>query len=225
MATSIGPAGMRKTRPITADRAASATVAASDGQATGGNQTTGAAACGVVAVQRLATRVAATATMTTRRYCMRATRRTSAPKPSAISVMTVAAPGKAPHIAVVPGRTRRRASSQPSATLAAITDRTPPRKVGQSCAISLIVEGRTTRAIRQPTIAWAPRKRRGGTWTSTSAAVSAAAAASDPSISAAGRRRSSSPPTSAAVSATRIAQRAASLTRLRKPRSCERPRP
>ncbi len=78
-ATSIGPAGKRSARPAAAATAASAMVAASGGQATGGNQTTGAAACGVVAVQRPATAVATSVTMTTLRYCITATRRTSAP--------------------------------------------------------------------------------------------------------------------------------------------------
>ena len=67
-----------------------------------------------VSTHILATRAAVIETKMTRRYCMKATRRWSAPKAPAISTMAVAAPGDEPQTAVVPGRMRQRLISQPS---------------------------------------------------------------------------------------------------------------
>ena len=71
-------------------------------------------------------------TKMTRRYCMKATRRWSAPNAPAISTMAVAAPGDEPQTAVVPGRILQRLISQPSKLDAASVASTTTRNSGHS---------------------------------------------------------------------------------------------
>ena len=77
--TRKAPAGMRKLRASSGPATASASVSSSGSQATGGNHTRGTAACEVLTPNRRATSAATPATSTTRRYCMTATSRMSAP--------------------------------------------------------------------------------------------------------------------------------------------------
>src|SRR5262245_18505361 len=85
----------------------------------------------------------------TRRYCMKATRRTSAPYASANIVIEAAPPGAEPQIALVPGSTCQRASDQP--TIAAITmvDMTPSANTGHCIATSFTMDAGMARAIMQ----------------------------------------------------------------------------
>jgi hypothetical protein len=71
--------------------------------------------------------------------------------------MAVAAPGEEPQTAVVPGSTRQRLIIQPSALLAAITVNTTPRNSGHWFRKAPTISDEIARAIRQPTIACAPR--------------------------------------------------------------------
>ena len=110
-----------------------------------------------------ATADATAATSTTRRYCMSATSRASAPKAPDISIMTDAPPGAVPHTAVVPGSTLHRVSSQPSAVLAATMPMMTLRKSGQSLRNLNTISPVTARATRQPMMVWAAKTgRRGG---------------------------------------------------------------
>ena len=85
-----------------------ASVAAKAGQSIGGNQTIGAGSTPDVSTHSRAISAAAIDTKMTRRYCMKATSRASAPNASAISTIALAAPGVEPHTAVVPGSTFQR---------------------------------------------------------------------------------------------------------------------
>ena len=78
----------------------------------------GAATAGGAAAARRATREAESATQTTRTYCMKATRRGSAPYSSASATMAEAPPGEEPQAAVEPGRMRPRVSPHPTSALA-----------------------------------------------------------------------------------------------------------
>ena len=77
----------------------------------------------------------------------------SAPPLSAISVMAVAAPGEVPQIAVVPGSTRKYASTAPRMLLTTITETTAARNSGQSCNSVPTMAGVMVAAIMQPTTA------------------------------------------------------------------------
>jgi hypothetical protein len=111
---------MRNQRPTAAPPNTSASVSAKRTPSRAGKS--GAAAVTAPGgTTKCATAEAITATSTTRRYCMKATRRASAPNSSAMTTIEVAAPGEDPQIAVVPGRMRQRANAHPSALLAAST--------------------------------------------------------------------------------------------------------
>src|SRR5271170_3033958 len=113
---SSAPTGIGSRGPMTAPNAASATVASNQFHSTGGNHTT----CRTAPpdpIQNLETSEAMIAINATRKYCIKATRRTSSPYASAINVITIAAPGNDPQIAAVPGSTRQRINSQLSALL------------------------------------------------------------------------------------------------------------
>ena len=92
--------------------------------------------------------------MTTRRYCMNATRRVSAPKADAMTMMAEAAPGDMPQTAVVPGSTRQRVMAQPSAVHAPMIASTTPRKSGHPFKKVPRMAGVRNRAIMQPMTAW-----------------------------------------------------------------------
>ena len=128
----------------------------------GGNQTIVGAAMPEVSTHRRATIAAAIVTMTTRRYCMNATRRTSAPNVSAISTMAVEAPGADPHTAVVPGRMRRRLIDQPRKLDAATVESTAISTSSQSAAIVAKMSTRIAVAIRLPMTACAASKAKRG---------------------------------------------------------------
>jgi hypothetical protein len=117
----------------------------------------------------------------------------------------MAAPGDAPQIAVVPGRTFQRANTQPSKLLAAITDTIPARNSGQSRRISVMIESGMLRAMRQPTTPCASRKELTGTRVLPSFAATRMAAAIGPSRSAAGRCSASRARTKITERAIRIA--------------------
>ena len=97
------------------------------------------------------------ATSTTRRYCMNATSRASAPKAPDISIMTEAPPGAVPHTAVVPGSTFNRASVQPRAVLVATMAITTLRNSGQSSRNLSTMSPVSARATRHPTMVCAAR--------------------------------------------------------------------
>ena len=103
-----------------------------------------------VSTQRLATKAAAIVTMMTRRYCMKATSRLSAPKADAIRTMAVEAPGAEPQTAVVPGRMRSRLIDQPRKLDAATVDTTAIRMMGQSAAIVVRMASSMEPAMMQP---------------------------------------------------------------------------
>lgn len=106
-------------------------VAASHGSDTGAVQDAAATAAAPPGAPSEATSEAARATSSTRRYCIKATSLTSAPKASAITTMAVAPPGEDPHRAAEPGSTRQQVSSQPSRKLTATTITTAPTNSGQ----------------------------------------------------------------------------------------------
>ena len=85
---------------------------------------------------------------------MNATRRASAPKASAISIIAVAPPGEAPQTAVEPGSTCQRLISHPSVLLATITADTSAMNSGQSSRNVSMMPGVIELAMRQPTTAW-----------------------------------------------------------------------
>ena len=106
---------------------------------------------------------------------------------SDISVIAVAAPGDEPQIAVVPGKTRERVSSQPSSEAAAIVDRTPIRKIGHSAAISAQIDRGRIAGDHDADDALGERRRPArGMWTAPPLAASRTAATIGPSSSAAG---------------------------------------
>ncbi len=142
---------------------ASASVATNGSQCTVGNQTTLAAACAGFMFHSRATIEAPAATTATRRYCMKATRRASAPWASASTIMAVAAPGLDPHNTAVPGKMCMRVISQPRKVLAAITASTPNTKTGQRLRISPAMASGAMAAIMQPMRPCASRKAALGT--------------------------------------------------------------
>jgi hypothetical protein len=103
--------------------------------------------------QKRAISEAAMATNTTRRYCMKATSGASAPKASAMRIITGAAPGNSPQTAVVPCMMRSLLISQPSAALAMTVVATTARNSGQPSLNLMTIADVNERAIRQPTIA------------------------------------------------------------------------
>ena len=107
-------------------------VAAKANASIGGNHTMGGTSTPEVSTHILATSAAVIETKMTRRYCMKATRRWSAPKAPAISTMAVAAPGEEHQTAVVPGRMRQRLISPPSRLEAATVAIITARKSGHS---------------------------------------------------------------------------------------------
>ena len=124
--------GSRQSLPARPPTSAMPMVAAKAWRSIGGNQTMGGISMPDVSTHILATSAAVIDTKMTRRYCMKATSRWSAPKAPAISTMAVAAPGEEPQTAVVPGRMRQRLISQPSRLEAATVAITTPRNSGHS---------------------------------------------------------------------------------------------
>jgi hypothetical protein len=103
--------------------------------------------------QKRAINEATMATNTTRKYCMKATSGASAPKASAMSIITGAAPGNSPQTAVVPCIMRSLLISHPSAALATTVVATTARNSGQSSMNLTAISDVNERAIRQPIIA------------------------------------------------------------------------
>jgi hypothetical protein len=135
---------------------------------------------------RRPTNEAVTATTTTRRYCITATRRMSPPNEPERSTMTVAAPGKAPHSAVLPGSTRSRASTRPSAVATSSTESVTPAKSARCCPTAPKRAGVKLRAMRQPTTACARAKIQSGSLTAPPRPTTIIAAPSAPRRNAAG---------------------------------------
>ncbi len=161
-------------------------------------------ACAVFIFHKRATTEAPPATTATRRYCMKATSRASAPCASAITIMAVAAPGLEPHNTAVPGRICMRVIHQPSNVLTAMTANTPNTKIGQRLSISPAMDNGASFAIMQPMSPCARRNPQPGTRAVPPAAAIAIAANMGPSSRAAGIRTHSSTPPMAAE-ATRSA--------------------
>jgi hypothetical protein len=134
-----------------------------------------------------ATRAAVAVTTATRRYCINATSRTSAPYDSAISTMADAAPGAKPHTAVVPGNTWRRIISQPSTALARITAQVTSKNTGQPAATLASADGFMLAAIRQPSTPCPKANPTGGTLSRMSRVENTIPAAMHPSNTAAGK--------------------------------------
>ena len=101
--SSMVPAGILSRAPSALAAKDTASVLASSMASTDGNQMISGAGPPPAWKARAATSDAAEATQTTRRYCMKATSRTSPPWASAISIIAEAAPADVPQIAVVPG--------------------------------------------------------------------------------------------------------------------------
>ena len=184
--TRKAPAGMRSRRATSGPMTASASVSASGSQATGGNQTMALGAWAGLTPNSRATSAATAATSTTRRYCISATRRASAPYSSDMRVMTEAAPALLPHRPVVPGSNCRRVITTPSRLEAATTRTTPAVNSTQWRRTSSTIDSGTILAIRQPTMPWASTKGGSGKRTLPPLADSRMPASSGPSSRAAG---------------------------------------
>src|SRR5215472_7125570 len=93
-------------------------------------------------------------TITTRRYCMKPTRRTSAPNSPDISTIAEAAPGELPQAAVVPGSvpsfTNTHPTKPPASTVVLMTS----SMIGQSRATDPRIAGVNERATKHPMIPW-----------------------------------------------------------------------
>ena len=145
-------------------------------------------------------------TAATRRYCMTATSRMSAPNASAIRTMAVAAPGEEPQIAVVPGSAFQRARRTPSTAAIAITAPIPIRKIGHCLSIVAIEAAPMALAMRQPITPCARMNDRGGICTRPSNDASRIAPAIAPNSSAAGSPASRKRATQASVAPMSAAQ-------------------
>ena len=120
-----------------------------------GNHAESAAAAAGAPTHSRATSEATAATITTRRYCMNATSRGSAPNDPDITIITEAPPGAVPHTAVVPGSDLSRVSTQPMAQLMATMASTTLRNSGQPARKATTMSPVIARATRQPTTVWA----------------------------------------------------------------------
>ncbi|MNP56577.1 hypothetical protein D3C76_1513120 [compost metagenome] len=105
---------------------------------------------------------AAVATNSTRRYCMNATNRTSAPKSPAIATIAEAPPGDEPQAPVGPGSPLKRTRHQPETPLAASVAKSTSSTSGQSSSNGVRIAGERLCAIMQPSTAWATINRRVG---------------------------------------------------------------
>ena len=105
---------------------------------------------------------AVSTTMNTRRYCMKATRRASAPYSSDMAVMAAAPPGEEPQAAVLPGRAPYLVSTQPTTAPAAMVVATTASMTIQSWAMDRRMEALIAWATWQPMTAWAQVKAQGG---------------------------------------------------------------
>src|SRR5687768_5169146 len=124
----------------------------------------------------LPTNVAVTTTTTTRVYCIKATRRASAPKGSLIASIPEAAPGRAPRAAVFLSMRTRLESSSPAPRLKNRVPQTTRLTGSQWREIKGRTEGRKAEASTPPTTASdAIRPQRGtvGCFSHTSARVRA----------------------------------------------------
>ena len=155
--TSMAPEGMRNAWPMAPPMTTKPNVVESPAASSGGSQTSGIAGGAPDRCrQKRAKSEATLATQATRRYCMKATSRASAPKASAISTIAVAPPGAEPHTPTLPGKICQRLMSQPRRLLAAITEVTTANSTGAFASTSWTMDGVIVLAIRQPTTACAP---------------------------------------------------------------------
>ncbi len=142
---------MRSFGAINAPPKASSSVSANAFGSRCGNHSTGATApppCAQIA----ATSEAVVATQTTRRYLHQRNEADVGAIGLGHQRHHCRRAGNEPHSAVEPGNTRRHASSQPSAALAAITAKTATKNKSQSERISVRIEGFKTRATMAPTV-------------------------------------------------------------------------
>ncbi|OMP13301.1 hypothetical protein COLO4_01916 [Corchorus olitorius] len=102
-----------------------------------------------------ATTAAAVATNSTRRYCINATSRTSAPKSPAIATIADAPPGDDPHAPVGPGSELKRTSRKPDSPLAASVSSSTASTTGQSSSSGERIAGDRLWPIMQPSTACA----------------------------------------------------------------------
>src|SRR5471032_432270 len=154
------PEGIRNNGPSQTPASANNKVAAKR-QSTGGNQITAAAADALSPRLMRATNAAAVATNSTRRYCMKATSRTSAPKSPAMATIALAPPGEEPHAPVGPGKLLNLTSSQPDNPLASRVAISTSNTIGQSLSKGGRIEGDRLWAIIQPKIPCAILKKIG----------------------------------------------------------------
>ena len=150
----MAPDGIRARRPMMIPANASNSVWRV-AHCKGGNQTIGVAVMSPVSTQKRAIMDAALATTITRRYCIKATSRESAPNSSAINTMAAAAPGEEPQIAVVPGSTLSLLITQPIRLLAAIVENTINGNSSQCWAKVESIPDEIDCATRQPMMACA----------------------------------------------------------------------
>src|SRR5471030_2873135 len=157
---SNAPEGMRNRGPSQTPASASSRVTPKR-QSIGGNQITDAAADALSPRLMRATNAAAVATNSTRRYCMKATSRTSAPKSPAMATIALAPPGEEPHAPVGPGRLLNLTSNQPDNPLASSVEMSTSNTIGQSLSKGGRIEGDRLWAIIQPKIPCAILKKIG----------------------------------------------------------------
>ena len=198
---------------------ATASVAAKLPQSIGGNQTMAGAAADAPAHSH-PTSDAASATITTRRYCMNATRRASAPNSPDISIITEAPPGATPHTAVVPGSTFSLAIIQPRAALVAMIAATTARNSGQFLKKVMMMSPVMERATNRPTMVCATDTGRRGTRIRPPFVASRMPASIGPSSRAAGSATSSRSAASMTEPAIRIAHCAGTARLAMAPEVC-----
>ena len=215
--TSSAPAGIRRRRPSTAPTPAIASVSTTGSH--GGSigplpWSTFPAAWPSIS---RATTDALSTTMMTRRYCMNATSRGSAPYSSAIAIIAEAAPGEEPQAAVVPGSTANRVSPQPTSPPATIVVATVSSISGQSATTVATIEPVIACATRQPISACAAKKNGRGTRTVAPRRASTTPVSIGPSRNAAGNPASASSEATASDTASSTAHCPGGRSRLNRP--------
>ena len=126
------------------------TLAINPGNPKGANQSCEALESAEPCTQNLVINDAVSPTTTTRRYCMKATSRASAPNSSAKIIMALAAPGSKPHTAVVPGINLLRLTSHPKKQLMPTVAAVIMMNSVHWLARFAIMDGVIALAIKQP---------------------------------------------------------------------------
>ena len=207
--SSTAPPEIFRSRQSRAPAAAMARVSAKGSGATANSAARDGPAgeAGATPRSRRETNDAEQTTSATRRYCMKATRRISAPYSSAMAIIAEAAPGEQPQAAVVPGSVPALTISQPTMPPAMTVLVTTSSIVGQSRTIEVRIDGVSVRAIRQPMIACAPIRLQRGERKLEPPTPNVIAAIIGPSMSAPGRAAHSRTAVSSSEAISRASQR------------------